>query len=55
MILDSKSTVYIFNKYKSKLFRKINWAPLGDYIYAADTTVEVDGYGDLTLWVKSQG
>ena len=49
MILDLGLTVYIFNKYKSKLFRKINRAPLGDYIYTVDITVEVDRYSDLIL------
>ena len=46
-ILDLGLTVHIFNKHKSKLFGKINRAPLRDYIYAIDTTVEVDKSGDL--------
>ena len=48
-ILDSGSTVHIFNKHKSKLFRKINRAPLGDYIYTTDITVEVNRYSNLIL------
>jgi Pol polyprotein len=51
-ILDSGTTIHIFNR-KSR-FRDLRPALYGDYIFAGDTKVAIQGYGSVDIRIQDQ-